>query len=34
MFRYEKTRAAWRFRLLWLIWFGGGDADELLEVDE
>src|SRR5690606_18466270 len=33
LFRYEETRAAWRVRLLWLIRFGGGDADELLEVD-
>ena len=32
LFRYEETRAAWRVRLLWLIHFGGGDADELLEV--
>ncbi|MFM1873572.1 MAG: hypothetical protein RL398_2994 [Planctomycetota bacterium] len=30
---YESTAAAWRFRLLWLITFGGGDADRLLEVD-
>jgi C-terminal processing protease CtpA/Prc len=33
LFRYESTMAAWRVRLLWFIWFGGGDADELLEVD-
>jgi C-terminal processing protease CtpA/Prc len=33
LFRYEETEAAWRVRLLWLIRFGGGDADELLEVD-
>ncbi|MBL8728965.1 MAG: PDZ domain-containing protein [Planctomycetes bacterium] len=29
---YRSTAAAWRFRLLWLIGFGGGDADRLLEV--
>jgi len=28
---YESTAAAWRFQLLWLIGFGGGDADTLLE---
>lgn len=28
---YQSTAAAWRFRLLWLIGFGGGDADQLLE---
>lgn len=33
LFRYQETRAAWRVRLFWIIWFGGGDADELLEVD-
>jgi S1-C subfamily serine protease len=31
IFHYESTAAAWRFRLLWLIAFGGGDADQLLE---
>ena len=30
---YESTAAAWRFLLLWLITFGGGDADQLLEGD-
>lgn len=30
---YESTAAAWRGRILWLITFGGGDADRLLEVD-
>ena len=30
---YESTAAAWRFRLLWIVTFGGGDADRLLEVD-
>jgi C-terminal processing protease CtpA/Prc len=30
---YESTAAAWDFTLLWLISFGGGDADRLLEVD-
>lgn len=34
LFNYRSTRAAWRFRLLWLIGFGGGDADELLEAGE
>lgn len=29
---YRSTAAAWRFRLLWLIAFGGGDEDRLLEV--
>ncbi|MFT4515507.1 MAG: C-terminal processing protease CtpA/Prc [Planctomycetota bacterium] len=28
---YQSTAAAWRFRLLWLIGFGGGDADQLME---
>jgi C-terminal processing protease CtpA/Prc len=28
---YRSTAAAWRFRVLWLIGFGGGDADQLLE---
>lgn len=31
LLHYESTAAAWRFRLLWLIGFGGGDADRLLE---
>jgi hypothetical protein len=31
--RHERTQAAWELRLLWLIRFGGGDADRLLEVD-
>ena len=30
---HESTAAAWRLRLLWLISFGGGDSDRLLEVD-
>ncbi|MFN3243425.1 MAG: PDZ domain-containing protein [Planctomycetota bacterium] len=34
LFNYRSTQAAWRFRLLWLIGFGGGDADELLEAGE
>ena len=29
---YRSTAAAWRVRLLWLIGFGGGDADELRET--
>lgn len=29
---YRSTAAAWRCTLLWLIDFGGGDADTLLEV--
>jgi C-terminal processing protease CtpA/Prc len=33
IFHYRSTAAAWRFRLLWLIGFGGGDADRLVEVD-
>lgn len=28
---YRSTAAAWRFRLLWFLGFGGGDADQLLE---
>lgn len=32
LFRYESTEAAWRMRLFWLLSFGGGDADQLLEV--
>lgn len=33
MFHYRSTAAAWRCRLFWLIGFGGGDAERLLEVD-
>jgi len=29
---YESTAAAWEFQFLWLLSFGGGDADQLLEV--
>ena len=32
LFRFRKTRAAWDVRLLWLVSFGGGDADRLEEV--
>lgn len=28
---HESTEAAWRMRVLWLVTFGGGDADTLLE---
>ena len=31
LLKYRSTAAAWRFRLLWLISFGGGDEDRLLE---
>lgn len=30
---YRSTKAAWRMRVLWLIRFGGGDTDQLLEAD-
>ncbi len=30
---HHSTAAAWRVRVLWLITFGGGDADQLLELD-
>lgn len=30
---YRSTKAAWRVRLLWLIPFGAGDTDQLLETD-
>lgn len=33
LFGYESTPAAWEGQLLWLIKFGGGDADRLEEVD-
>jgi len=33
LFRVRKTSAAWDVRILWLIHFGGGDADRLQEVD-
>jgi C-terminal processing protease CtpA/Prc len=29
---YKSTIAAWQLRLLWLIRFGGGDADKLVDV--
>ncbi len=30
---YEETAAEWQFTLLWFIHFGGGDTDELEEVE-
>lgn len=30
---YEETGAAWQFTLLWLIHFGGGETEELQEVE-
>lgn len=30
--KYERTKVAWRWRLLWFISFGGGDADRLEEL--
>lgn len=33
LFHYRSTAAAWRFRLLWVLGFGGGDADRLVEID-
>ena len=33
VFHYRSTAAAWRCTLFWLIGFGGGDAERLLEVD-
>lgn len=33
LFSLRTTEAAWRVRLLWLIKFGGGDADRLAVVD-
>jgi hypothetical protein len=32
LFGYESTAAAWKFRLFWLLNFGGGDTDKLEEV--
>jgi C-terminal processing protease CtpA/Prc len=32
IFHYRSTAVAWRMRLLWLISFGAGDADRLVEV--
>jgi predicted metalloprotease with PDZ domain len=29
---YRGTKAAWRVRVLWLLTFGGGDTDQLLEA--
>ena len=33
LFRHERTPAAWRLRLLWLICLSGGDADRLESVE-
>lgn len=33
LFGLSRTSAAWEVRLLWVITFGGGDADRLVEVD-
>ncbi|MEO0650843.1 MAG: hypothetical protein AAFZ65_09200 [Planctomycetota bacterium] len=33
LLHYTSTKAAWRFRLLWLFRFGAGDLDRLEEVD-
>jgi C-terminal processing protease CtpA/Prc len=30
---FQSTAAAWRIQLLWLVSLGGGDIDELIEVD-
>ena len=32
LFGYEETPAAWSFQFLWLINFGGGESDHLVEV--
>ena len=32
IFQYRSTKAAWRFRLFWILRFGGGDEDQLLET--
>ena len=29
--KYQSTAAAWHFRLFWLMGFGGGDSDQLME---
>lgn len=31
---YKETAVAWEFRLLWLIRFGGGEGDQLEEIEE
>jgi S1-C subfamily serine protease len=31
LYKYETTKTAWRSRFLWIIHFGGGDADRLEE---
>jgi C-terminal processing protease CtpA/Prc len=33
LFRHERTPAAWRLRLFWLLRFSGGDADRLESVE-
>ena len=32
LYKHERTRAAWRTRILWIIRFGAGDSDRLEEV--
>lgn len=32
LYKFERTRVAWRLRLLWLLSFSGGDADRLEEL--
>ena len=33
LFKWTRTPAAWRTRILWFLSFSGGDADRLVEVD-
>ncbi|MBK7877436.1 MAG: hypothetical protein IPJ77_17145 [Planctomycetes bacterium] len=32
LYKFERTRVAWRLRLLWFVSFAGGDADRLEEL--